>query len=198
MEHPLPVIAEAVRAHVGFVGDGIGIWRGVRGRFRDWRRGRSPTTWRNRLARWDRPTDNLAGLDGDALAALVRRTVAAHVSHGGALDPVVAGYFERILAHGRDAGLQVVVVEAPVIEAHLDQIAAHIDVAEHDRFVARSVARLGADFLDLRHALPDLRCFSDPEHVSLEGRWEVTRLVREHLAASGRAGSTGSAPPTGD
>jgi hypothetical protein len=197
-DHPLPVIAEAVRGQLAFVGEGLGIWRGLWGSYRHWLKGTSPPTWQTRLQRWDRPTPDLAGLDEAAIAILVRKSVAGHVVHGAAFDPVVARYFERILDLCRDAGLRILVVDMPVLDAYLVEIAKHVDVAAHDRFVARSVARTGADFLDLRSALTDRSYFSDPEHVSLKGRGEVTRRVREHLAASHPAATTGSAPPAVD
>lgn len=174
---------EAVLGHLSFVGLGVEIWRDGQRALRDWRKGRAPTTWQDRLARWDGPetTPSLDELTPEELERMTRRTVTAHTAYGADFDPVIADHLERLLALCREHGIDALVVEMPVTPRYLEEIGRLVDVERHDRFVREAVRRQGADLLDLRRAFDDPGDFSDPEHLSPEGRAKATLRVRRHL-----------------
>jgi hypothetical protein len=181
--HPWPVIARGVTGTLGFVGEGIAMWTALRSSLRRWQKGETPRTWEQQLARWDGPasTPPLSERSEEEVEMLTHRTVRAHVAFGAGFDPGVAHYFERILSLAREAGLQVLVVDMPVTHAYLARMRELTDVPATDRFIAQAVARQGADYLDLRQAFDDPALFTDPEHLSPEGRAVATQLVRRRL-----------------
>lgn len=181
MPDPWPVLSEALLGYTGFFGQGVDIWRGLRRRFSDWIRGKEPRSWDSRLQRWDLWAGDMVGQSDEQIASQLRFILQTHTRYGTHFDPVLARYFEDFLALCRSRGLEVHVFDAPVMEAYFELMSAEVDVAVHDRFVAEAVARHGATLLDFRLSFSDLRYFANPDHVSVAGRMEVTRRVRERL-----------------